>query len=85
MSWWERIVSVFRRESSDVREGLKRVGESLDEELARKERELAASPQERIDMILEEQAAEDARFDDLTDRIRGEGGADGAPPGPDPT
>ena len=71
MAWWDRIVSVFRREATDVKEGLERVGQTLDAELARKERELAASPEERIDMILEEQAAQDQRFDDLVDRIRG--------------
>ena len=70
MSWWDRIVSVFRREAGDVKEGLERMGETLDAELARKERELAASPEERIDMILEEQAADDQRFDELVDRIR---------------
>lgn len=71
MSWWERIVSVFRREAADVRQGLEHVGKTLDEELARKERELAASPDERIDMILEEQAVENGRFDELADRILG--------------
>lgn len=71
MSWWDRIVSVFRREATDVAEGLRHAGETLDAELARKERELAASPEERIDMILEEQAADDQRFDELADRIRG--------------
>ncbi len=71
MSFWERIKAIFQREAADVKEGLSKVGQSLDAELARKERELAATPEERIDMILEEQQAEDARFEQLVDKVRG--------------
>ena len=73
MSWWNRLTALFKRETTDVAEGLASAGRALDEELARKERELAATPGERIDMILEEQDAEDARFQELTDRVLGEG------------
>ncbi|MDH3606641.1 MAG: hypothetical protein OER12_06565 [Acidimicrobiia bacterium] len=72
MSWWNRLKAIFKSEASDVKEGLGKVGKSLDEELARKERELAATPEERIDMILEEQQAEDARFQELQDKVLGE-------------
>jgi len=71
MSWWKRFVAIFKSEAADVKEGLTNVGQALDDELARKEREMAASPDERIDMILEEQAAEDARFDELADKVLG--------------
>ncbi len=71
MSWWERFKAIFRREATDVKEGLTNVGKTLDAELARKERELAATPEERIDMILEEQQAEDARFEELEDKVLG--------------
>lgn len=71
MSWWKRLVAIFKSEAADVKEGLTSVGQALDDELARKEREMAASPDERIDMILEEQAAEDARFDELADKVLG--------------
>lgn len=64
-------MAILRREAGDVKDGLSRVGEELDAELARKERELTATPDERIDMLLEEQADEDQRFDDLSDRILG--------------
>ncbi len=72
MSWWERVKAIFKREATDVKEGLTNVGKSLDAELARKERELAASPEERIDMILEEQQAHDSRFEELESRVRGD-------------
>ena len=71
MSFWERIKAIFQREAADVREGLGKVGKSLDAELERKERELAATPEERIDMILEEQQAEDARFEELEKKMLG--------------
>ena len=71
MSFWERIKAIFRQEAADVKEGLDQVGKSLDAELARKERELAATPEERIDMILEEQEAEDARFEELENKVHG--------------
>ena len=92
MSWWERVKAVFQREAADISEGLGKVGKSLDAELARKERELAAGPTERIDMLLEEQADEDARFQELEERLRGAtspargeaeiGEAEPDPPGP---
>lgn len=71
MTWWDRITAIFRREAADVKEGLAEVGKALDAELARKEREQSATPEERIDMILEEQAAGEARLDELSDRILG--------------
>jgi hypothetical protein len=71
MSWWKRFVAIFKSEAADVKEGLTTVGKSLDAELARKEREMAATPEERIQMLLEEQEAEDARFDELTDKVLG--------------
>ncbi len=71
MSWWKRFMTIFKSEAADVKDGLGKVGESLDAELARKERELAATPEERIDMLLEEQEAQDARFEELTDKVLG--------------
>jgi hypothetical protein len=71
MTWWKRFVAIFKSEAADVKEGLSNVGQALDAELARKERELAATPEERIDMLLEEQEAEDARFDELTEKVLG--------------
>lgn len=71
MSWWKRFVAIFKSEAADVKEGLTTVGKSLDAELARKEREMAATPDERIEMLLEEQEAEDARFEELTDKVLG--------------
>ncbi len=71
MSWWDRVKAIFEREAADVKEGLSNVGQALDAELERKEREQSATPEERIDMILEEQRAEDARFEELESKVLG--------------
>ncbi len=87
MSFWKRLNAILRREAVDVKQGLSNLGKSLDAGLARRERELAATPEERIDMILEEQQAGEARFQELTDRVLGtdpEGGANQKPAGADP-
>ena len=72
MSWFERLKSLFTREARDVKEGLDKAGKAIDEQLAKKERELAATPEERIDMILEEQQTDDARFEELADKVKGQ-------------
>lgn len=86
MSWWKRLTDLFKREATEVAEGLASAGRALDDELARKERELAATPEERIDMILQERDTEDARFQELADRVLGEEAGDndpGAEPSPE--
>ncbi len=65
VSMWERLKGVFARETTDVKEGLRDLGASLDEALANKERELAADPGERFDMTLEDVAAANQELDDL--------------------
>jgi len=65
MTLWERIKTVLKREAADVKEGMSHVGRTLDEELARKERELNATPSERFDMILEDIDESDARIKDI--------------------
>ena len=72
MNLWDRVVALFKREAADVKDGLSKVGETLDAELARKERELAAEPHERVDMILEDIEEADSRFEDLEARLRNE-------------
>lgn len=70
MSWWERIKQALSREAADVKDMAKSGFESLDAELARKERELAASPAERVDMLMEQAAADDERLAALEDKVR---------------
>lgn len=72
MSLWDRIVSVFKSEAADVKEGLSKAGDALNTELDRKQRELDAEPHERIDMLLEDADEADARFEELEQRVRGD-------------
>lgn len=65
MTLWERIKSTLKREAADVSEGARHLGRTLDEELARKERELNATPAERFDMILEDIEASDSRIGEI--------------------
>lgn len=76
MSFWDRIVAIFKREVADVREGLSKAGATLDAELERKQRELDAEPHERVDMILEDIEAADSRFDELEAKLRKQAGKD---------
>jgi hypothetical protein len=56
----------------------------LDEALAKKERELAASPAERVDMLLDDIAEEDAQFDEIQERVRAKGAERAGRAGIDP-
>ena len=72
MTWWDRVVAVFKREAADVKEGLQKAGQSISDELDRKQAELDAEPHERVDMLMEESEAADAAFEELEQRIRGD-------------
>lgn len=78
MSFWDRLVTIFKREATDVKEGLSKAGATLDAELERKQRELDAEPHERVDMILEDIEAADSRFEELEAKLRKEAGEDRA-------
>lgn len=65
MSFWDRVKSILNREAADVREGMRRIGRTLDVELARRERELSATPTERLDMILEDIDADADRIQEI--------------------
>ena len=72
MGLWDDIKRIFKREASDVKEGLTSFGRELDAELARKERELNATPAERVDMLLEDTEAAQRHMDEIEAKVRGE-------------
>jgi len=84
MTWWDKIKRITKQETKALREDLGKAAEALDEALAKKERELNATPAERVDMLLDEIDDEDARFDDLETRVRDEGVARAEAAGIDP-
>lgn len=73
MSWWDKVKEIAKRESGAVREEVGKATDALDEALAKKERELHATPAERVDMIIDEIQDEDIRFRKIEDRLREEG------------
>jgi hypothetical protein len=73
MTWWDKFKGIARREAAAAKEELGRAAEALDEALAKKERELEATPAERVDMLLEEIDHEDAQFGELEAKLRAEG------------
>ena len=74
MSAWDRIRAVLRREKRDLDEVIDDVTERGNAALDRRERELHATPEEKI--AIEQQKGEelDAEFDAVRDRIE-RGGA----------
>jgi hypothetical protein len=84
MTWWDKLKRISKREAEAVREELGKAAEALDDALAKKERELNATPAERVDMLLDEIEDEDARFGDLESRVRDEGIARAEAAGIDP-
>jgi hypothetical protein len=72
MGLWDDIKRIFKREATDVKEGLTKFGREIDAELARKERELEATPAERVDMLVEDMDAAEAHMDEIEAKVRGE-------------
>ncbi len=60
MGFLDAVTSWFRREAQDVKGGVERLEDRVDADLTRKERELDATPEERMEMIQAETGADDA-------------------------
>lgn len=73
MTWWDKLKQITKREAGAAREELGKAARAIDEALAKKERELDATPAERVDMLLDEIDDEDARFGELETKLRAEG------------
>lgn len=71
MSWWERIRSALRREAHDVGEAIDQATERGNAAMDRAERELHASPEEKVALEQERIAANDAEYEALKRQIEG--------------
>ncbi len=69
---WHRLRDLLRREKRDIDEALADATARADEALDRRERELAASPEERLAMEQERAAAQDDEFEALRRKIERE-------------
>jgi hypothetical protein len=53
-TWFERALALFRREAADVRESVDELKARADADLTRRERELEATPEERLAALQQE-------------------------------
>lgn len=63
MSFWDKVKAFLAGEVKDVKEGVDALRDKLDAELTKRERELEASPSERIEMLKEEMDATGSEFE----------------------
>ena len=73
MGTWDRLLAVLRRESRDVGEAVADLTAKADAALDRRERELRASPSERMEIEQERAAENDAELEAIRRRIEGGG------------
>lgn len=69
VEWVDRIRGWLRREARDVREVLGDAERRLDADLSRRERALAATPEERLQATLDEIAASGESYERLRDDL----------------
>lgn len=70
MTFWDRLKATLGREARDIKDTAKRGMDQLDAALERKQRELDATPEERIGMILEEVDQQQSQLEELEDKVR---------------
>lgn len=71
MGWADRLRTLLRREARDAKEALDDAVSAGNRALDRKERELAASPDEKLTMEQQRIADSDAEFEALRAQIEG--------------
>ena len=69
MSVWDRLRAVLGREARDVEDALDDATARGNEALDRRERELAATPEERLEIERERAEAQDDEYEALRRRI----------------
>ncbi len=73
MTWLDRLRQTFSREATEVKKTVDDVSARLDADLARREAELDATPEQKLDGILAEIGENDAVFDELSRTAATEG------------
>ena len=69
MGFLDSVTSWFKREAAEVKDSVGDLENRLDADLSRKEREFAATPEEKMDMLSEKIEAEDDAFAAIQDKI----------------
>mgnify|MGYP000306204349 CR=1 FL=1 len=70
MGFLDTVTGWFKREAKDVKDSVDQLEDRLDADLRRREHEMTASPEERMEMIQAETGVDDA-FAAIQDRIDG--------------
>ncbi|MEZ5264109.1 MAG: hypothetical protein R2755_20570 [Acidimicrobiales bacterium] len=90
MGLWERIKAALGREAAEAKDLYDDTSRRLEADLDRRERELAETPQEKLERMTRELETQPDPFDDVKarlDRLReqpppGQAAPDGGPPPP---
>ncbi|MPY94989.1 MAG: hypothetical protein GEV08_18600 [Acidimicrobiia bacterium] len=69
MSWFDRVRAALRREAAEVRESWDEATAKADDDLTRRERELAATPEERLDSVQKEIAESEDPFAEVRAKL----------------
>ena len=69
MSWWERVRKALTREAAEANDLADEVQAKIEADLDRRERELRATPEERLQSAVTDAAEADAEFDKLARQI----------------
>ena len=77
MGTWQRIRAALRREKRELDDVVGDATKRADAALSQREHELTATPAEKLALEQERAAENDAEFDALSKRIRGEGTSGG--------
>lgn len=77
MGFLDSLKSWFRGEADEVRESMDDAAAALNADLDRREAELKAAPEEKMDRLLEEIEQSDQQLDELTAEIQSESDAAG--------
>ncbi len=73
MSLWKRMRRIFRREVADVKDAMDDAVARGDAALDEREREMNASPEEKLRIQQQRVAKADAEFDEIRGRIKRDG------------
>lgn len=72
----DRLKSAFSREAAELRESVDDLGERMNDDLTKREADLGATPEQKLDGILDEIGSNDSVFDDLRTKTHPTEGTD---------
>ena len=74
MAFWDRVRQLLRREQNELKDAVRDFESRADAALDKRERELHASPEEKLELQQERAREADEEFEAVRRRIEGGGG-----------